>query len=164
MNTLQPFHDELDDLLMVINLQARYMEDLANIKLAYTCEQLDRDWARRERAERKARVFKRLFGGNVPELDRLSRDYTYEQQQALYRQYIDGVPMAFPGQNAHRQPVAIDTEGWVNAEDLEWDMLRDRYRMNEPWHFEYEYPFKGSRWRRIKLYLKGLFTGNWRVK
>ena len=48
-NTLQPFHDELDNLLMGINRQARYMEDLANIKLAYTCEQLNHDWARRDR-------------------------------------------------------------------------------------------------------------------
>ena len=93
---------------------------------------------------------------------KVTEDTRTWEQQALYRAYFDGVPMAFPGQNAHRQPVAIDTEGWVNAEGLEWDALRDRYRMNEPWHFEY--PFKGSRWRRIKLYLKGLFTGNWRVR
>ena len=123
-NTLQPFHDELDDLLMVIDLQARYTEYLANRKLAYTCEQLDHDWALRERAERKARDFKRLFEGSVPEIERW----------------------------------------WIPAERLDYDMLTDRYSLNEPWHSQYYSKVLGRwPWYSRFRWLDRLVSWVWRL-
>lgn len=153
-NTLTPFLNDLDDVALVVGIQARFMEDVANIGLQEMCRRFDREWAARERHERKARLFKKLYGGRAPELDFIEEGpRSYAEQVRLYRQWVDGGrgAVAAPHDDYHGSHnlngMAIDTEGWVPAEHVEHDRLRDLYRAREPWHFEYA-PYGKQSWRQ----------------
>lgn len=156
LTTLTPFFEELDSLGVRIELEARFMESVANIGLQEMTRQMARDAILKypiTAKERLAAAFHRHFG----EHRTLSEGYqSHEEHMRLHERWVNepGRIMGVqPGLSRHEQGFAIDMHSpWFDNAGRHVSDI-----MGEPWHYEYNPTGRTlPRWKRwlldIKLY------------